>query len=211
MRPLRFLLPVMVLVVSGCTFSQAIQSFRSAAQTTPPATVVAEAVTPTETPLPEATLAATAAATLDPDAPDITEQLEDIPNFFITTFDGVRFTLGEQRGKIVVLNFWASWCVPCRVEMPAFTKIWEQYKDRGVVFVGVAFNDIPDYSRAFAIKYNVKYPIGSDANGAIGNAYQVVGLPTTLLITRDGKSQFRFVGTTSAADLRKYLDKMLAQ
>ena len=75
---------------------------------------------------------------------------EAAPDFELDLFDGNRVRLSDFKGKVVVLNFWASWCPPCRKEMPAFERTWQEYRDQGVVFVGVAVQDYEADSRAFA-------------------------------------------------------------
>src|SRR3954470_24888953 len=78
-----------------------------------------------------------------------TGNLPAAPEFTLTLFDGNTFSLTEQRGKLVLLNFWASWCVPCKEEMPAFERLWLRYKDKGVVFVGANVQDIEQDARRF--------------------------------------------------------------
>jgi thiol-disulfide isomerase/thioredoxin len=114
------------------------------------------------------------------------------PDFELTLFDGSTFHLADQRGKVVVLNFWASWCDPCREEMPALQAAAEAAGD-DVVFVGVAAkNDNADDARAFADEFGITYPAGQDtggdnrAYGPIQLAYNVIGFPATFIIDPDG-------------------------
>ena len=114
------------------------------------------------------------------------------PDFELTLFDGSTFHLADHRGKVVVLNFWASWCDPCRDEMPALQAAAEAAGDE-VVFVGVgAKNDDADDARAFAEEFGITYPAGQDtggenrAYGPIQLAYNVIGFPATFIIDSDG-------------------------
>jgi cytochrome c biogenesis protein CcmG/thiol:disulfide interchange protein DsbE len=84
------------------------------------------------------------------------------PKFALPLFSGSTFSLAEQRGKVVVVNFWASWCVPCRQEAPLLESTWRKYKDRGVVFVGVDYVDTDREALAFIKEFDVTYPNGPD-------------------------------------------------
>ena len=123
------------------------------------------------------------------------------PDFSITLFDGATFRLAEQRGQAIVLNFWASWCVPCRVEMPYFETTYRAYKDRGVTFVGVTVQDDPADSQAFLKELGITYPSGPDEGNAIALLYQLRGLPTTAFIRRDGTLARTWIGPIDEKDL----------
>ena len=109
------------------------------------------------------------------------------PDFTITTFHGEEFTLSEHLGKVVVINFWASWCQPCREEAPALERLWQRYKDEDVVFLGVTFSDVPSDSLAFMEQYGMTYPVAEDGRGEISKGlYRIQGVPETFVIDRDG-------------------------
>jgi cytochrome c biogenesis protein CcmG, thiol:disulfide interchange protein DsbE len=97
-------------------------------------------------------------------------------------------TLAQFRGHPVVLNFWASWCPPCREEMPALEAAYERYRVRGVVVIGIdGATDTWAASRAFLDARGVTYPVGRDEGGQVAQAYHVTGLPTTFFIRADGR------------------------
>lgn len=123
------------------------------------------------------------------------------PRFDLTTLAGDRVTLDDLRGKAVVLNFWASWCVPCRAEMPYFEKTYRAYQDRGVVFVGAAVGDDLLSARGFVKELGVTYPVGLDEGGVIARAYQVAGLPSTFFIDRNGGLVRKWPGVISEDQL----------
>jgi thiol-disulfide isomerase/thioredoxin len=102
-------------------------------------------------------------------------------------------TLSTFRGRSLVINFWASWCVPCRTEMPLLEKA---YKAEGgkVAFVGIDTNDTPAAARAFLAKVHVSYPTASDTNGSLAAKYGLFGLPTTVFISASGKVLGRHIG-----------------
>jgi len=129
-------------------------------------------------------------------------------DFELTSFDGETITLADYNGKVVVLNFWASWCVPCRWEMPFFQEMSEEYRDRDVIFVGVAVSDDEVEAKEFAAGIGVTYAVGLDATGQITRDYRVTSLPTTFIIDRAGDESRKF-GTANEAVLRLFLEGQL--
>ena len=105
------------------------------------------------------------------------------------TLDGGQVTLSDLRGKIVVVNIWATWCLPCQQETPALEKAYEQYKDSGVVILGVDLTNQDALSdvKSFVQEFKLTYPILLDRDGSVGSyLYQIKGLPTTFSINRTG-------------------------
>jgi cytochrome c biogenesis protein CcmG/thiol:disulfide interchange protein DsbE len=131
----------------------------------------------------------------------IMENGRSAPDFTLTMFDGSTFHLADQRGKIVVVNFWASWCPPCRDEMPLLTTAAGQL-DSDVVLVGVNVWDQKDDAQSFADYYQVNYPIAEDG-GSMAVDFGVTGVPETFVIDGNGKIIARLPGPiTSVQQLR---------
>lgn len=115
-----------------------------------------------------------------------TGQGEKAPAFTLRQFNGQALSLEGLRGRTVVLNFWASWCVPCREEMPMFEEVWRAERERGLTFVGVAIQDDELLLREFIQHFGITYPTGLDSDNSIALAYNVLGLPTTVFISPSG-------------------------
>jgi cytochrome c biogenesis protein CcmG, thiol:disulfide interchange protein DsbE len=129
------------------------------------------------------------------------------PDLAVTTFDGGRVTVASFRGRPLVLNFWASWCTPCRTEAPVLADA--SRSTPGVSFLGAAMQDSDAPARAFEAEFQVPYADGLDTeNGYLG--YGVTGPPETYFIDATGLIRYRFAGPLDAATLRLYLEKLVA-
>lgn len=127
---------------------------------------------------------------------------------------GARLTLSALRGHPVVVNFWGSWCGPCRAEMPLLVKAWHAYAGRGVIVVGFDVDDTPAAARRFLREFNVDYPIVTVPNERLPRAYGVIGLPTTVFVDAAGTIRARqlggFVGEDGEKTLITQLDALIA-
>jgi len=110
------------------------------------------------------------------------------PAFTAKRLDGPgKLSLASFRGRPVVLNFWASWCGPCKREAPTLERTWQQYKSQGLVVLGVDYTDASSDARSFAAKHGLTFPIVRDGNGVIGTRYGLTGVPETFVIDRSGR------------------------
>jgi len=145
-------------------------------------------------------IAAAAAAGERPVAPDFELDRLDTEG---------RLTLSSLRGQVVVLNFWASWCPPCREEALLLQEGWERYRDRGVVFVGVDANDLSSDGRAFLEEYGITYPNVHDGEGSTLGRFGIPALPETMFIDREGRVAAYVAGAVDAAALEQGLEQAL--
>jgi cytochrome c biogenesis protein CcmG, thiol:disulfide interchange protein DsbE len=130
--------------------------------------------------------------------------------FTLSLFDGGRFTLAEQRGKVVVINVWSSWCIPaCYNEAPALEAAWQRYQGRGVVLVGVNYQDRDAAAREFLARFRHTFPNGPDTGSKIAIEYGVRGVPETFFIDRDGRIAYRHVGEISLPILVQHIEQLL--
>lgn len=116
------------------------------------------------------------------------------PEFTLTTAEGQTVSLAELRGKVVLLNFWASWCLECRPEMPALETLHRRFGARGLVVVGVNTRESATTVRAYARELGLTFSLVLDVDGTVTHRYGVIGLPTTFLIGRDGRAVGLAVG-----------------
>jgi cytochrome c biogenesis protein CcmG, thiol:disulfide interchange protein DsbE len=113
------------------------------------------------------------------------------PDFSLTTFDGDQIDMADLRGKVVVLNFWASWCIPCEQEAADLEEAWRNYQPRGdVVFLGIDWTDTEPKAMQYLEKFDITYPNGPDLGTRISQAYRTTGVPETYVIDQQGILRF---------------------
>ncbi len=140
------------------------------------------------------------------------------PDFSLTLFDGHQGNVGQPvvklsdlKGKVVVLNFWASWCIPCAQEAPELQATYEKYKDRDVVFLGVDWTDIEGDALNYLKRFGISYANGPDLGTKIGPRYHITGVPETYVIDRNGHVQFTRISPVTMAELSDVIDRLLQQ
>ena len=136
------------------------------------------------------------------------------PNFTLDALSGEPITLTDLRGQVVVLNFWASWCPPCRAEMPALNAVYDKFRDQGLVVLGVntTYQDDEAGARAAIQEWGLTFPIVFDRDGGPGRQYRVQAMPTTFFIGRDGViGDIVFGGPLSAALIASKIERLLSE
>ena len=136
------------------------------------------------------------------------------PDFTIDTLQGEQVKLSGLRGKVIVVNFWTTWCPPCRAETPALKMSYEAYKDLDVVILGVNLTDQDSLKEveSFVHEFGLTYPILLDRDGAVGLLYQLSGLPTTFFINREGIIRTVVIGgPMSATSIRSKIEALLKE
>ena len=138
----------------------------------------------------------------------------DAPAVSGTTLSGARLSLSSYRGKVVVVNFWGSWCAPCRSEAPTLAVLAGQYRSKGVQFVGVDIRDSPASAEAFVQNFGISYPSLNDPADEIALAFRgtvpPAAIPSTLVIDRNGRIAGRVIGQASYSSLGSILAKVTA-
>jgi cytochrome c biogenesis protein CcmG/thiol:disulfide interchange protein DsbE len=121
-----------------------------------------------------------------------------------------RLSLSSLRGKAVVVNFWASWCEPCKEESPRLETFWNRYRNRGVVVLGVDAQDFRKDARRFVARYGLSYPVVHDGTGSTLGHWGVTGFPETFFVGRNGRLVGEKIeGPVSDDELEKYVDEAL--
>ncbi|MCI0393375.1 MAG: TlpA family protein disulfide reductase [Chloroflexi bacterium] len=138
------------------------------------------------------------------------------PDFEVSFFEGYEWNnrpsarLSDFKGQVVVLNFWASWCVECLLEAEALENTWRAYRDKGVVFLGVAYVDVEPKSLEYLQRFGITYPTAPDLRSLISEEYEITGVPETFFINQEGKVVHIQIGPVDEPLLTGLLDQMLA-
>lgn len=133
------------------------------------------------------------------------------PDFTLETFDGEPITLSDLKGQVVVINFWASWCPPCREEAAYLEATWREYKERGVVFIGVDYVDTDAEALAYIKEFDITYPNGPDLGTRIAQAYRIQGVPETFFVAKDGTLRGVKIGPLYPPELEERITQMLEE
>jgi cytochrome c biogenesis protein CcmG/thiol:disulfide interchange protein DsbE len=142
-------------------------------------------------------------------SPDVAEAGDPAPDFALPTLDGEQVRLSDLRGRPVVVNFWASWCNPCREEFPLLAGALDEHETAELAVVGVTYRDIESDSRAFVDEFGASWPQAVDEDTEVARAYGVRAIPQTFFIDRDGTIAARVFGFSSERALEEPLATIL--
>lgn len=122
------------------------------------------------------------------------ERLVDAPDFTLPNQHGESVSLSEQRGKVVLINFWASWCAPCRQEMPKMEAMYNKYEPEQFEILAVNIGDQADRAIKLASELGLSFPVLFDTNGEVGRRYNIQSMPTTIIVDQEGKQRLVNLG-----------------
>jgi thiol-disulfide isomerase/thioredoxin len=131
------------------------------------------------------------------------------PDFSLEALGGGEVTLSDHRGDVVLINFWATWCAPCRAEIPAIEAVHQARQNDGFVVLGVNYQESRDVVEPFARELAISYPVLLDESGRVMETYRAIGLPMSILVDREGIIQVRHAGVLTESQLESYLDDLL--
>lgn len=134
---------------------------------------------------------------------------DEAPDFTLTTLDGKEASLSQLRGKAVMLNFWGSWCEPCRTEMPAMQEVYEKYKDQGFEIVAVNIGETDVAAASFAKQLGLTFPIWMDRDRDIVDLYHIGPIPSSFFIDAQGKIVRKVNGQLDTSQLELYINPIL--
>jgi cytochrome c biogenesis protein CcmG/thiol:disulfide interchange protein DsbE len=133
-----------------------------------------------------------------------------VPTFELDAMDGTPMTLDGPGDQVTVVNFFASWCAPCRQEAAGLEQTWRDYQDQGVQFYAIAYKDAASKARSFQESFDVSYPYAVDPGNRTSRTYGVTGVPETFVIDREGLLVHHFVGPVTQSELSQVLEEALA-
>lgn len=129
------------------------------------------------------------------------------PNFTLKADTGKNLRLSEYRGEVVMINFWATWCGPCRQEMPVLNELYQRYRSVGFTLLGVNIDDRSESATRMARRLGVRYPIVFDAAKVVSRLYDINAMPTTVMVDRDGKVRYLHRGYLPGSE-KKYQEQI---
>lgn len=130
--------------------------------------------------------------------------------FTLESLDGSKVSLSDYEGNVVLVNFWATWCAPCRAEIPDIEAAYQAHKDDGFVVLGISTDESRQVVEPFVAELDMTYPVLLDERGEVMNEYRVRGLPMSLLVDREGIIRARHLGFLTGSQLAKYLEDTLS-
>lgn len=139
------------------------------------------------------------------------------PDFQVQYYDGYKWqdqdvsTLADFKGQVVVLNFWASWCVECRVEADLLQQASQAYADQNVVFLGVAYVDVEPKSREYLTDFNITYPNAPDLRSLVSKAFEITGVPETFIIDQTGEIAYVHIGPIDGPTLYGEINQLVGE
>jgi len=133
------------------------------------------------------------------------------PDFTITDFDGRTVTLSKLRGQVVIVNFWASWCPPCREEAAYLEATWRKYEGKGVVFIGVDWVDTEKEALSYIDEFDITYLNGPDVGTRAAQAYNIQGVPETFYVAKNGELRGVHIGPLKSPQLDEKIEELLAE
>ena len=139
------------------------------------------------------------------------------PDFQVQYYDGYEWqgrdasSLADFKGQVVVLNFWASWCVECRIEADLLQQASQAYENQGVVFLGVAYVDVEPKSREYLTDYNITYPNAPDLRSLVSKAFEITGVPETFIIDQTGEIAYVHIGPIDAPTLYGEINQLVGE
>ncbi|HET6770038.1 MAG TPA: TlpA disulfide reductase family protein [Actinomycetota bacterium] len=155
---------------------------------------------------------ATVVANIDRGVPESAVEVDGpMPSIDRRALKGSRVSPDHFRGRVALVNFWASWCGPCRREQPGLERLSKELEGQGVRFVGINFQDDRAAALAYLDEFEVSYPSVADREGILAYRFGVPYLPATVLVDAQGEMRYRLVGAQTETTLRRYLTQLLAE
>lgn len=146
-----------------------------------------------------------------PANPPRTERLQRLPDFSLTGLDGKPVTPSDLHGKVVLLDFWETWCIPCRYQARILEGLWPDFQGKDVRFLAVDVSEDLEIVRRFVSQHPFNYPVVRDADQKLSNQLGIVGLPSLVVIDRSGRIVFQKTGLSGADSIKEVLRKALRE